>query len=345
MPSELTAGAEYQYDDINDNMPAYRSEALRQKTHVAGAFLQNEWKSSRWGILIGARLDKHNLLDNPVISPRGNIKFNILPDLFWRISYSSGFRAPQTFDEDLHVSFLGGEGVTTRNAEGLKPEFSHSISSSFDYYLNIGKVQTNLLVEGFYTRINDVFVLVQTEDESGNLINERRNGHRANVAGINLEGKIAPSRTTQFQFGYTFQKSYYSEAQDWADDEGIAPEKKMLRTPDQYGYFSFMIEPWRKLNVSATGTYTGSMLAPHFAGYIQETRLETTPRFFDMGVKASYDFRLKSMVLQLSGGVKNIFNSYQKDFDKGPERDANYIYGPGLPRTGYLAVKISNIGW
>ncbi|MCD7973851.1 MAG: TonB-dependent receptor [Candidatus Azobacteroides sp.] len=341
MPAEMTFGGEYQYDDLEDDLPAYREGTLKQKTKVAGFFFQNEWKNNKWGFLLGARLDKHNLLDDPVFSPRINIKYDIIQNLSWRASYSSGFRAPQTFDEDLHVSFLNNEGVVTRNAKDLKPEYSHSFSTSFDYYFNVGNTQANLLAEGFYTRLNDVFILVQTEDNEGNPVNERRNGHHANVAGINLEGKVAPSPAIQLQFGFTFQQSRYSEARQWTDDESVAPEKKMLRTPEQYGYFTFTAGPFKQFTVSTTGTYTGKMLVPHFEGYIDETRLERTPQFFDLGLKASYDLRLKSMNLQVSGGVKNIFNSYQKDFDKGANRDAGYIYGPSLPRTAFLSLKIT----
>jgi outer membrane receptor for ferrienterochelin and colicins len=38
--------------------------------------------------------------------------------------------------------------------------------------------------------------------------------------------------------------------------------------------------------------------------------------------------------------MKNIFNSFQKDFDKGEFRDAGYIYGPTLPRTVFLGIKL-----
>lgn len=54
----------------------------------------------------------------------------------------------------------------------------------------------------------------------------------------------------------------------------------------------------------------------------------------DIGLKVSYDFSLyKSTTLQLNAGVQNIFNAYQKDFDKGANRDSGYIYGPGMPRS------------
>ena len=44
--------------------------------------------------------------------------------------------------------------------------------------------------------------------------------------------------------------------------------------------------------------------------------------------------------MQLSAGVQNIFNAYQTDFDKGWNRDSNYIYGPSQPRSVFLGVKM-----
>ena len=116
----------------------------------------------------------------------------------------------------------------------------------------------------------------------------------------------------------------------------------MFRTPNTYGYFTMTYSPIRKLNVALSGTYTGSMLVEHHKGYIEKNRTEKTRSFMDIGLKASYDFSLyKSTTLQLNAGVQNIFNSYQKDFDKGADRDSGYIYGPGMPRSIFAGIKIS----
>jgi outer membrane receptor for ferrienterochelin and colicins len=48
----------------------------------------------------------------------------------------------------------------------------------------------------------------------------------------------------------------------------------------------------------------------------------------------------KSNTLQVKLGVNNIFNSFQKDFDQGVDRDSGYIYGPTQPRTFYLGLKL-----
>lgn len=108
MPSDLTAGLEYNYDHLNDEMVGY-NRYTDQKVYIESLFLQNEWKNKKWSFLIGARMDKHNMIDNVIFSPRANIRFNPTEDINIRASYSSGFRAPQAFDEDMHISAVGGE--------------------------------------------------------------------------------------------------------------------------------------------------------------------------------------------------------------------------------------------
>ena len=68
MPADLTAGIEYNYDNLRDEMKGYNRKT-RQEVHTESAFLQNEWKNDRWSILVGGRLDKHNLIDHVIFSP------------------------------------------------------------------------------------------------------------------------------------------------------------------------------------------------------------------------------------------------------------------------------------
>lgn len=339
MPSDLTVGIEFNQDKLKDNMWGYNRQ-VNQTVKIGSAFLQNEWKNDKWGILIGGRLDKHNLIDNIIFSPRANLRFNPTEDINFRLSYSSGFRAPQAFDEDLHIENVGGSVAMIQLSDNLKEERSQSLSASADVYQRLGDFQVNFLVEGFFTKLNDVFALTDAEEENGILTRVRYNAPGARVMGLTLEGKLAYRNLFQFQAGLTLQQSHYDEAHEWNPE---APKvKKMMRTPNTYGYFTATYTPIKPLSVTLSGTYTGSMLVPHEAGVIEKPVTVMTKKFADIGLKAAYDFKLyKSINLQVNAGVQNIFNSYQNDFDKGRDRDSGYIYGPSLPRSFFAGVKIS----
>lgn len=77
---------------------------------------------------MGGRIDKHNLINHVIFSPRANIRFNPVENVNLRASYSVGFRAPQAFDEDLHIENVGGTISMIELAGNLKEEKSQSFS-------------------------------------------------------------------------------------------------------------------------------------------------------------------------------------------------------------------------
>ena len=338
LPSDFTAGLEYNEDYLKDNMWGY-DRKTEQTVRIASLYAQNEWKNAVWGILVGGRLDKHNLIKGVIFSPRANLRYNPTENINLRASYSYGFRAPQAFDEDLHIDNVGGTVSMIRLADDLKVEKSQSVSVSADMYRSWGNWQGNVLVEGFYTDLDDVFALKEIGFENGILIKERHNESGARVFGGNLEGKIAWKDVFQMQLGVTAQNSRYKEARSWSDD--VEATRKMFRTPDIHGYLTASYNPVKPLTLALTGTYTGSMLIEHHAGMIENNETVETPDFFDMGFKVSYDFRVyRSFSIQLNAGMQNLLNSFQKDFDSGADRDSGYIYGPTLPRTLFFGVKL-----
>lgn len=342
-PSSFTTGAEYSQNQLNDKMPGY-GRRIDQKASVFGFYIQNQWDFSIAKFLLGARIDKHNLLKNIVVVPRATFLFNISEQIQSRFSFARGYRAPQAFDEDLHIIAVGGKVVLIRPAENLKPENSTSYTGSIDIYHNFGSVQTNFLAEAFYTDLSDAFALESAgTDPNGNLILERINASGAKVYGINFQGVIAPSSSIKFQMGLTIQKSEYKEAIQWSEDADVEPTKFFNKSPDSYGYFTSTFDLLKNISFSLTGVYTGSMYIQHFAGYIPKDKLEKSKSFFELNTKLSYTIPVSSSLgLQLNAGVQNLLNSFQSDFDKGPDRDSGYIYGPTRPRTIFLGIGIEN---
>jgi outer membrane receptor for ferrienterochelin and colicins len=218
--------------------------------------------------------------------------------------------------------------------------------ASADYNTELGAWYVGLLVEGFYTKLVDPFVTEYIPGETeGSMISYRSNSKDgAKVAGINFELNLMPFRAMTISSGYTYQKSQYDFAQKDFN------EKSFYRTPDSYGYMTIDWDLTEKFCVSASGTFTGSMLVPYFGlqdrGIVnynpEDGALIKSDSFIDLGFKASYDFAICNNILQVYTGVKNMLNAYQNDFDSGINRDPGYMYGPNLPRTVYLGFAIKS---
>lgn len=341
MNADLSAGAEYSYNQLRDQILGYDRNTL-QRVHLGGGYVQNEWKNKQWSILVGGRLEQHSLLDKPVFSPRANIRYTPIEPIILRLSYASGYRAPQIYEEDLHVGAVGGEVSLISLDENLKPEYSHSISGSIDMYKRFGKWDLNLTLEGFFTQLNDVFTLVENgHDAQGNLLLTRTNASGARVAGMNIEAKVGFGHLLTFQAGYTYNHSRYIEPLQWSENPNITPQRRMFRTPEHYGYFLCNIEPVKHFHIVTNGKVTGNMLVQHFAGYVPEDEEVTTPTFFEWDIKLCYDIPLyKHYTLEINAGVKNLLDQFQTDLDKGMDRDAGFIYGPATPRTFFAGINL-----
>lgn len=341
MPADITAGAEYSYNKMLDLQTAY-NRIIDQSVNIKSFFLQNEWKNKKLNILMGIRTDQHNLIEKPIFSPRLNVRYMPVESVNLRAGFASGFRAPQAFDEDLHITAVGGDVQLILLDPNLKPEQSNSFSFSADFYKSIGKVQTNLLIEAFITDINGVFYLYENgTDVMGNTLLMRTNGTGAIVKGINLEAKVVPHKQINLQAGFTLQQSLYKDSQTWSNNPALVARKEMFRSPNQYGYMTASYNPLKALTLSLNGTYTGTMLVQHFMRDGLQDAEVWTPEFLDISFKAAWDFTVFSQTkLQLNAGIQNVLNSFQSDFDSGITRDAGFIYGPSLPRSYFAGLKI-----
>lgn len=319
-----------------------------QSSITTGLFVQYEHKWSKAKIAIGGRYDHYEVKDlakeqgntksGNVFSPRLSIMYELLNNLQARASYSQGYRAPQIFDEDLHIETSGSRQVINVNDPNLKQETSHSIMASLDFNGLIGTIYTGFLAEGFYTRLEDPFVNeIGTPDENGTVIYTRKNAKDgATIRGINMEFKLKPVKDFSLTSGFTVQTSKYDVAQEF-------DEKRFFRTPNHYGFFAIDWDFYKEFCLSATGNYTGSMLVPYFGTENPGGELRESDSFLDFGTKLTYTVKLNGASVEFSGGIKNIFNAYQSDFDKGIDRDPAYMYGPVSPRTIYFGVSIGNL--
>lgn len=364
-PSTVTAGAEYLYGSLNDNKQGYYNQdssrfednvnIADQFTTTMAGYLQNEWDWETIKLLIGVRYDQISVDDraHPEVekeiyqnwSPRINLVYKPNEHLSIRGNFSTGFRAPQIYSEDLHIEASAARKVIHINDPNLEAEHSWSVTGGFDYDLDLESSALEVILEGFYTKLDNPFTSDFIWDEAQKILTDIRINAEdgAIVQGVNLEFNWAFNKKMDVQSGFTVQSSKYESAQKWGDlDESVSTH--LTRTPNNYGYLVYSYYPTKKLMANVNMNYTGAMYVPHLETLETPEELVKTKEFLDIGCKLAYTFILSGQTnLELSGGVKNIFNSYQDDFDKGIYRDAGYVYGPGLPRTYFIGLKISNI--
>lgn len=345
----LTYGFQTRLESLEDTSGVGRT--IDDNYENYGLYLQHSWLvGDNWEFLWGVRGDKHSKVDNPIISPRGAVKLRASDNVDWRFSASTGFRAPEIFDEDLHVGNVGGELEVVTLSPTLKEERSYSFSLGPNWRIN---KQWTFDGNLFYTGIDDVFFNDQSTDNPltpGILESTKMNSGSARVFGAELNLSYTYKKFTG-EIGYVEQRSEFGRTQVLTGTVGGPPTDNPIftdrfdRTPNRYGVVKMGYDDsvWSGF---VAGRYTGNMVAAHIVndpvtGAQLRNERVTTPNFFLVDIVLSRTWALTDHAkLTASLGVKNVFNGFQRDLDDGPFRDSDFVYGPRFPRTYFTGINL-----
>lgn len=342
----LTIGLEQVTDAVLDEIKTYQYH-LNQTTHNTALLFQNDWEVSKhFNLLTGFRIDKHNFVRRPIVSPRISFLYKPIPSTQIRVGWGKGFRAPQAFDADLHMAFAAGGISRISLAENLKEERSNSFTASLNFDKAKEQFIAGFTLETFYTNLKDAFFQFPLAPDAFGERYEKRNGSGATVKGITVETRANFKEQIQMELGFTWQSSKYKEAVE--NIKGLEKTKSFLRSPNHYGFASFTYTAFKKINFKADVVFTGPMLLAHFAGTGTgqlKNEYFTSSSFTDLGLRVDYTCKLSQIPAELIifSGVKNALDQYQQKWDVGKNRDSNFIYGPNLPRTFFIGIKFKSI--
>ena len=331
----VSAGVQGTVEQLRDRQPGY-GRAFDARYRQIGAFVQDEWTfRPGWQLLTGVRVDAHSALTRPQVLPRAALRVSPRPALDLRVSYAQGIRAPQVFDEDLHIASVGGDARLVIVDPALRPERSVNWMVGGEWKPSLWGGQALLEANGFHTRLRDQFHL-QEDDLPGTAVREfsKVNLGTAAVRGVEMNAGWGRGDHFVLQGGLVLQRSTFGQPDP---DFG---SRRFFRTPDIYGNVSLTVQEVLPVDLFVGARVTGSMLAPHFAGAIAADRLEATPGFTQVDVSMSRRVVKGPVPVTLTIAVRNLTDAYQRDLDQGPLRDAAYVYGPRFPRTVLATVRI-----
>lgn len=337
----LSWGLQASSEDLLDRQPAY-DRLTDARYRNTGLFLQDDWTFAKgWQLLYGLRVDKHSAVPHVITSPRVALMYSPTSTLDIRASVARGFRAPQAFDEDLHLSSVGGEVRFIRLSPQLKEETSGNSMLGAEWKPTIGGGQALFEANVFYTSLTDLFNVQLDDDPSTPMMEMLKvNYGGARVYGTELNAGWGMGDELVLQGGIVLQRARFETP------EPIFGSRDFFRTPTRYGNLSVTLQRDGLASLFVGLRYTGSMRSPHYAGFIDANRLETTRRFLTVDASVSKPVRLGGgrgvgagagaggvRQIVFTVGAKNLTNAYQRDLDQGPLRDSDYVYGPRFPRS------------
>jgi outer membrane receptor for ferrienterochelin and colicins len=340
-------GIESMFNTVTDEMPGY-GRSIDQEVGTLAFLGHSEYRiSKQWEAQAGARLDLiqingHYLLEDEgfrnsgsfsTLNPRINVAFRPNEQNVFRAGMSRGFRAPQAFDEDLHIDLVGGEALFIRLSDDLRPESSLSYQLRYDQQ----KKQSNFGIEAFFTKVHQPFVNVLIREESPGILQKQNAEENAQVFGMHAESNWRWGSNWQGGLGGTLQAARYSGAVDVADELST---ERILRTPNLYGYAQMQWQPHPFFNLRSSLNLTGPMDVI-YQGILRDVQIERTPAFTEIDLMAAYTKAISSsFILEFQAGIRNLTNAFQEDFESGRDRDAGYMFGPMRPRMFTLGLSM-----
>ena len=332
----LSWGGQFRSDSIRDSQPAY-NRTTDENYHNIGAYIQDDWFFlDGFELVYGFRVDKHSELDDAILSPRVALMWSPSPEIRLRSSIATGFLAPQVFDEDLHITQVNGEGQIIRNDPDLREESSTTYMAGMEWRPILGPGNALLEANAFDTEIKDLFLAVEDDlPDTEEFEFTRINFGKASIYGAELNFGYGVSGLYQFEIGFVEQRARFNQPDP---DFG---SKDFFRTPQRYGVASFFYFNRNVGDFFIGARFEGESNIPHYAGFIPEDRLETTPAWItvDTSYTRRFDlFNTDRQSLKVTLGVKNLTDKFQDDIDRTIYRDAGYIWGPRNPRTVYVSI-------
>jgi len=343
-----SVGVQYYREAICDVVPVsafvvgYPVERETATGDNAALFIQDDWHiSEAWEVVFGLRADKNSELDHAVVSPRVNLKWAAGGELTLRAALGAGFRAPQPFDEDLHIVLIAGERAKTVQAADLREERSASALLSATWNPAFAAGRMTLEATGFLTRLDGTFTTsaVMADESTGEAFRVRDNGPDARVGGLEVNLGLLPRSDLRLDLGFVVQVAHHDEAVVlYEDAESVVAEADFLETPGHHGVAQLTYSPRDVGSFSLSATYTGEMKHINLRTGVLN---ESTESFVVWSATARRVIQLQGQSrLTLSVGVKNLLDARQGDLESGVDRDPYYLYGPRTPRTVFVGTRL-----
>lgn len=334
----VSAGAQYRLEKLTDGALFGNTASTVDEFSNTSVFIQDQWvPSDSWELVYGARLDDHEKVSDPILSPRVALRYKKDESLTLRASWSTGFNAPGAFNEDMHIGVSNGGAIFLNNAADLSEESSQTISVGAELRPKTYKDKLILHSQVHLTDLKNSFDIDDSGERTGdeNLWLRINGGaSRVFVWENNLNWQL--NDAVQIDAGLSYIRGRFEEPVERVT--GLLT-REFVERPEWTGHLGITYENHHTIDAHAFLRYTGEMLAVGEDADIWRR----TPTFLilDLGLSKEFENAWGDSDLTLNLGIENAFDQRQKDLqDNGEDRDPTYLYGPNQPRTFYTSASL-----
>ncbi|MCB0699295.1 MAG: TonB-dependent receptor [Chitinophagales bacterium] len=262
---------------------------------------------------------------NPPLIPSFNVLYKPVKKVQIRASYAKGYRAPSL--KEMYLSFIDLNHYIIGN-EGLDAESGHhaQLSASYQAYEK-GNDYLQFIVTGFYNDVYNGITLAPIDPNNPTSIKYTyaNLSHQSNgIASLQADGQRG---NIHYQLGYSYNYTFADPGNysAFSASEATATLQYYWKKP-KIGFNTFYKftgkQPFLQSNIDGSASYNGTQQPFH----ICDASIER--KFFDRK-------------LQITAGVKNIFN-FQQATVSG--RTSSGTHGGGvasfLPRSIFTSVRL-----
>lgn len=332
----LKGGVSYRHElideDINFTHPTNKTYAgtYNKKESVPGVFVENMFNGLKnsFTLISGVRLDLHNKY-NTVVTPRVLAKYELTPETIFRVSFGTGFRTINLFNEYSNL-FSSGRDIVIE--EELNPEKVVNFGVNLVQYFTMGDVHADLVVD--YYRTNFINKIIPDYNSNSSTVTFE-NLHGSAVSDVfQVETNIRPFKNLDIKNSYKYNTVQYVQ-NGIAEDAPFIPKHKILSNIS----YSFDENKWGA-NVSMN--WFGTQLLPDTKSnpieYQQTSESESFAVFnaqlnrnwesfeFYVGLENIFDFKQDNPIVS----ANNPFGQYF---------DTSFIWGPVKGREIYAGFR------
>jgi outer membrane receptor for ferrienterochelin and colicin len=311
----VKVGASFQADQTRERFDTF---AYRRTELIPGVFAEATYSYlKKLSLIAGLRVDQHNLY-GPFISPRFNLKWNILYALSVRLSAGRGYHVPVVFAENYGL-LANNRDITMQ--KNILPEhaWNYGANISYKFFLNY---REGLISVDFYRTDFENQMIADMEDPRQLRFYNLSGKSYSNSAQAEIQYEVAKGFDVKLAYKFDDVKTTYDGA---LKQVPLRPRNKGLASLE----YVTRDHKWR-FNTSLTW-YGKARIPSTAANDIANQRPTMSKDYFLLNAQITYTVKKK---WDIYIGAENIANQTQanaivaNDAPFNKQFDASMIWGP-----------------